>query len=249
MPKRLTCLFWTFLTDILVYQSGFEKGFIMVSIVEKVKNFFASAPAEICKPGYNALEKIISGITFVFDCIYRVLLEFAKLVILVIVIIVSCQVFGRLVLHKSIMWSEEVALLLMVWTAFIAMAIGVEKELHIAITLFFAMLPKKVQFVISKINTLATIFFGYILLFYGIKLVKMTWASTLPATQWPAGTAYCMMPVAGIFIIYFALTDLFGLKKYRHSVIEGEEASDGKTDQQIIEEMRAGKNDGGETNV
>ena len=93
MPERRTCLFWTFLTDILKYQSGFEKGFIMVSIVEKIKNFFASAPAEICKPGYNALEKIVSGITFVFDCIYRVLLEFAKLVILVIVIIVSCQVF------------------------------------------------------------------------------------------------------------------------------------------------------------
>ncbi len=58
-----------------------------------------------------------------------------------------------------------------------------------------------------------------------------------------------MMPVAGIFIIYFALTDLFGLKKYRHLLIEGENASDGKTDQQIIEEMRASKNDGGETNV
>ncbi len=228
----------------------------MVSIFDKIKNFFASAPAEICKPGYNTAEKIISGITFVFDCIYRVLLEFSKLVILLIVIIVSCQVFARLILHNSIMWSEEVALLLMVWTAFIAMAIGVEKELHIAITIFFSMFPKKLQFVIAKLNTLATIFFGYILVNYGIKLAKMTWSSTLPATQWPAGTAYSMMPVAGIFIIYFALTDLFGLKKFRHLAIEGETGEDGKTDQQIIEEMRAGSSEGnpvttegGETNV
>ena len=211
-----------------------------MNLIEKIKGFFASAPAEICKPEFNTVEKVISAITFVFDCIYRILLEFAKLVILVIVIIVSCEVFARLVIHRSIMWSEEVALLLMVWTAFIAMAIGVEKGLHISISLFFNMFPKVVQVVIAKINTLATIFFGYILVVYGIKLASMTMNSTLPATQWPAGTAYCMMPVGGIFIIYFALLDLFEAKKYRHLAIEGEAGSD-KTDQQIVEEMRASK--------
>lgn len=217
-----------------------------MNFIKKMKDFFVSAPAEICKPEFNSIEKVISAITFVFDCIYRILLEFAKLVILVIVIIVSCEVFGRLVLHKSIMWSEEVALLLMVWTAFIAMAIGVEKGLHISISLFFNMFPKIVQKIIEKINTLATIFFGYILVMYGIKLAAMTMGSTLPATQWPAGTAYCMMPVGGIFIIYFALLDLFEAKKYRHLSIEGEDGAD-KTDQQIIEEMRASKKE--EANV
>ena len=68
----------------------------------------------------------------------------------------------------------------------------------------------------------------------------MTMTSTLPATQLPAGTAYMMMPVGGIFIMYFAILDLFGAKKYRHLSIEGEAGSD-KTDQQIIEEMRASK--------
>ena len=215
----------------------------IMNLIEKIKAFFASVPGEICKPGYKAWEKAVSAFTFVFDCIYRILLEFSKLVILVIVIIVSCQVFGRLVLHKSIMWSEEVALLLMVWTAFIAMAIGVEKGLHIAITLFFNAFPKPVQFVVAKINTLATIFFGYILVVYGVKLAQMTMSSTLPATQWPAGTAYSMMPVGGIFIMYFAILDLFGIAKYRHLSIEGEQRGD-KTDQQIIEEMRASKKEG-----
>jgi len=211
-----------------------------MNFIEKIKNFFASIPGEICKPEFNGAEKVISFVTFIFDCIYRVLLEFSKLVILVIVIIVSCEVFGRLVIHKSIMWSEEVALLLMVWTAFIAMAIGVEKGLHISISLFFNKFPRIVQIIIEKINTLATIFFGYILVAYGSKLAAMTMNSTLPATQWPAGTAYAMMPVGGIFIIYFALLDLFNAKKYRHLSIEGESASD-KTDQQIVEEMRANK--------
>ena len=200
-------------------------------------SFFEKISREICKSEYKPWEKCISAITFLFDCVYRLLLEFSKLVILVIVIIISCEVFGRLVLHKSIMWSEEVALLLMVWTAFIAMAIGVEKGLHISISLFFNKFPKAVQFGGEKINILATIFFGYTLVMYGAKLVSMTMRSTLPATQWPAGTAYAMMPVGGVFIIYFAMLDLFGAKKYRHFTIEGEDANS-KTDQQIIEEMR-----------
>ncbi|MCR4822920.1 MAG: TRAP transporter small permease [Treponema sp.] len=217
-----------------------------MNIIEKIKSFFASIPSEICKPEFNGFEKVISALTFIFDCIYRILLEFSKLVILVIVIIVSCEVFARLVIHHSIMWSEEVALLLMVWTAFIAMAIGVEKGLHISISLFFNRFPKIIRLIVEKINTLATIFFGYILVAYGIKLISMTMSSTLPATQWPAGTAYAMMPVGGVFIIYFALLDLFNAKKYRHLSIEGESGTD-KTDQQIIEEMRQNKGESEKT--
>ena len=206
-----------------------------------IASFFKGIPSEISKPGMKWYEVILSAITFVFDCIYRVLLEVAKLILLVIVIIVSCQVFSRLVLSSSIMWSEEVALLLMVWTAFIAMAIGVEKGLHISISIFYNMFPKKLQWVVSKINILATIFFGYILVFYGSKLVSITMSSTLPATQWPAGTAYVMMPVGGIMIIYFALLELFGLTKYRHASLKDKSDENDKTDQQILEEMQQAK--------
>ena len=224
-------------------QSGSKGNSIaeyFASLPQKIGDWFKSIPSEIHKPNMNEYEILISAITFLFDCVYRALLEFAKLVLLLIVIIVSCQVFSRLVLSSSIMWSEEVALLLMVWIAFIAMAIGVEKGLHIAITIFYSHFPKKMQWVVSKINTLATVFFGYILVVYGSRLVSITMSSTLPATQWPAGTAYLMMPVGGVMILYFAILELFGLSKYRHTRIEdGKEGE--KTDQQIIEEMRQAK--------
>ncbi len=172
------------------------------------------------RPDMKPAEKVLSCITYVFDIVYRVLLEYAKLVLLVIVLIVSAQVFSRKVLNTSIRWSEEVALLLMVWMAFISMAIGVEKDLHIAIVMFFNKFPKKVQFVITKVNTVATLFFGVILVVYGSRLVSSTMSSTLPATQWPAGILYLMMPVSGVFIIYFTVLSLFGLDRYRHIEIE-----------------------------
>ncbi len=203
----------------------------MNSIIEKIK-------AEVCKPGYTLFEKIISGVAFFFDCIYRALLECSKVILLFIIVIVSAQVFCRFFSH-SIMWSEEVALLLMVWTAFIALAIGVEKGLHIAITIFFNHFPKKVQWCFNKIILLSMIFFGYILIVYGIKLAQVSMGNLLPATQWPNGIKFIMMPVSGIFVCYFAIFDLFGLSKYRHLNIEDGHRTSEKTDQQIIDEMRA----------
>ncbi|MBQ0051187.1 MAG: TRAP transporter small permease [Treponema sp.] len=218
----------------------------MASISEKIKGFFSSIPGEICKPGYKAWEKAISAVTFVFDCIYRVLLEFSKIVLLFIVIIVSAQVFCRFFKH-SIMWSEEVALLLMVWTAFIALAIGVEKGLHIAITIFYNMFPKKLQWVISKLILLSTIFFGFILIYYGAKVSANGMKNMLPATQWPNGIKFLMMPVGGVFVCYFAVLDLFGLGKYRHLDIEDGNRGEDKTDQQILEEAQQNKNAASET--
>lgn len=171
----------------------------------------------------NLLEKVIYTVTFVFDWIYRILLEYAKIVLLVIVAIVSAQVISRKFIGISIRWSEEVALVLMVWMAFIAMAIGVERHLHIAIEMFANRLPARAQWIIGKVNDIATFLFGLVLLVHGANLVCNTMNSKLPATQWPAGIEYLMMPVGGFFIMYFSVLSLFGLSKYRHKDVEGDD--------------------------
>lgn len=51
-------------------------------------------------------------------------------------------------------------------------------------------------------------------------------SSTLPATQWPAGLEYLMMPIGGVFIMYFSFLNLFNLNKYRHYDIEGEKVNE-----------------------
>ena len=167
------------------------------------------------------MKKVLNAITLFFDFIYRILLEYSKIVLLVIVLIVSAQVIARKFIGQSIRWSEEVALLLMVWMAFISMAIGVEKKLHIAISMFFNMFPKKLQKILEKINYIIIFLCGIVLMYYGTQLVLSTMNSTLPATKWPAGMLYLMMPVGGLFISYFTLLDFFKLDQFRHKNIEG----------------------------
>jgi TRAP-type C4-dicarboxylate transport system permease small subunit len=170
------------------------------------------------------MKKLLNGITTAFDVVYRVLCEYSKLVLIVIVLVVSAQVFCRKFLGFSIGWSEEVALLLMVWMAFISMPIGVEKNLHIVITMFFDLFPKTVQKVITKITNVLLISFGVIMVIYGSILIGFTASSTLPATKLPASTLYLMIPVSGVFIIYYSLIDLFNLQKFKHANIIGHQS-------------------------
>lgn len=164
---------------------------------------------------------VFNGISLVFDCIYRVLCEYSKAVLIVIVLVVSAQVFSRKLLGSSIRWSEEVALLLMVWMAFISMAIGVEKGLHISISMFFEKFPKPVQFGISKLTDMLMVTFGSAMIKYGMVLIQSTFKSTLPATKWPACTLYVMIPVSGVFIVYYSLIEMFGLQRFKHKNIIG----------------------------
>jgi TRAP-type C4-dicarboxylate transport system permease small subunit len=162
------------------------------------------------------LNPVLSAITYVFDAAYSVLLTYSQAVLLVIVLIVSAEVISRKFLGTSIRWSEEVALFPMVWMAFISMAIGVQKGLHIALGFFYGLLPKKVAWFVGKMDLLVIMGFGCFMVYYGARLVMSTMTSTLPATQWPAGLMYVMIPVGGVFIVYFTLLDFFGLQRYEH---------------------------------
>lgn len=166
--------------------------------------------------GQEKLNPVLSAITYVFDAAYSVLLTYSQAVLLVIVLIVSAEVISRKFLGTSIRWSEEVALFLMVWMAFISMAIGVQKGLHIALGFFYGLLPKKVAWFVGKMDLLVIMGFGCFMVYYGARLVMSTMTSTLPATQWPAGLMYVMIPVGGVFIVYFTLLDFFGLQRYEH---------------------------------
>lgn len=169
------------------------------------------------------MNKIIDAVTTAIDAVYRVLLEYSKVVLLLIVLIVSAQVFCRKFLGFSIRWSEELALLLMVWMAFISMSIGVERKLHIAIELFYNRFPQPVQKFFAAFANVLTIFFGVVLMVFGCKLIMSTSGSTLPATKLPASALYLMIPVGGLFTAYYSVMDLFHRDKYRHKKLEGDD--------------------------
>ena len=165
--------------------------------------------------------KVINGF---FHKIFQVLELYSKVVLLAIVIIVSSQVVARKFLGTSIIWSEEVARLLMVWMAFISMAIGVAKQLHISIRMFYEHLPKPLQKAADVLERLCTLFAGAVIMIYGTKLVAASTTSTLATTKWPKFMLYLMIPVGGFFVIYCTILQIFFPDAARRFVDEEPEA-------------------------
>ena len=159
------------------------------------------------------MDKIMKPISKVMNAVYKVFCLYSQVVLLAIVGIVTMQVALRW-LKMSTPWAEEVALFLMVWMAFISFAIGVTENLHISIVMLFDRLPKVVQKLLTIAIDVIILIVGVFFVYYGWKLVGMTMKSTLPATKWPKGTMYMMIPVSGVFVVYTSVLRLLKLDRY-----------------------------------
>lgn len=155
------------------------------------------------------MDKLLKPVCKAVNFLYHIFLVFASLVLLAIVLIVSAQVFARQLLNASIRWSQEVAQLLMVWMAFITCAVGVERDLHIGIEMFYAKFPKALQKVLFYVNWLLIIVIGVFFTIFGMGQTLSTTTSRLPSTGWPKCVMYMIIPISGVFIIYFGLIKMF----------------------------------------
>lgn len=181
------------------------------------------------------MQKFMDFLNKVLKAIFRALETYSKIVVAGVVLLICAQVVSRKVFHHSIIWSEEVVLLLMVWVAFIATAIGCARNMHIRITLLYNRFPAGMQKFCRILEYLATMFAGLMMLIYGSRLVKFTLHSTLPTTKWPSFLLYLMIPVGGFFMIYCTVLHMF-FPKAAKVFREGEE--EGENDDKIIEEAQ-----------
>lgn len=150
-----------------------------------------------------------------FNLIYKLIYGYARWVLAFVIIIICAQVVCRNVFRTNIRWNQEVSLLLTIWMAFLGIAIGAEKNLHIKVELFYDRFPKRVRGVIDRFNQIITLLVGVFFTWYGIRMVLSTMDSRLPVTKWPSSLMYIMIPVSGLSIIFFTALDLAGLKKYK----------------------------------
>lgn len=153
-----------------------------------------------------------NGIITFFNLVHIGLVYIAKFMMIAMVLIIFTNVVLRYVFDSGLMWSEEVALLLAVWFIFIAMSLGVKQNLHINISIIpEGKLPPRLSRILDIIKSLAILVLAITMLLDGWKLVGFTMKSIMPATQWPAGLLYAILPVSAIIMIYESIMDILGI--------------------------------------
>lgn len=162
-------------------------------------------PPSLPRPVITALH----AINRVFDIFFRIALVVAQTLVVLMVLLIGTNVFMRYVLNSGIVWSEEIALLMSVWFIFIAMPLGVRKNLHISIHLFRNPKPW-LDRTLNTVKSLTALLVGYVLLRYGWILIQFTSRSIMPATELPSSLLYMILPVSAVLMIYESVTDLVG---------------------------------------
>lgn len=140
--------------------------------------------------------------------ISRVSLWFSGLGLVAMTAIIGAQVFARFVAGNSLDWSEQAALLLMIWFILPAAAVGVREGFHVEVSaLTEAVSPARAR-VLALVSHGLVCSFGAAMLIWGTELVLRTWSHSIPALSLPRGFGYIPIPLSGLLVLIFASEQL-----------------------------------------
>ena len=129
----------------------------------------------------------------------------------VMVINVLWQVFTRYIVGTPSSFTDELARYLMIWVGILGAAYVSGKNMHVAITVLPSKLSASNQKKLARIVSLLIIAFALFgLIIGGLRLVYITYLleQRSPALQIPLALVYLVLPISGILIIYYKVSDL-----------------------------------------
>ena len=158
----------------------------------------------------NLLEKVmvITMVVLVLDVLWQVISRyFNKLLV---------NQFSLQIPTKYYAFTDELAGFLLIWVALLGAAYATGKKQHLAIDLLAAKLSDSGKIRLSGIiNILILIFSISVLVIGGVWLVytRFYLGQISSTMEIPIGFVYLIVPIAGILISYYAISEIFTLKK------------------------------------
>ncbi len=138
--------------------------------------------------------------------------SFLAILLAVMTINVLWQVFSRYVLKTPSSITDELARFLLIWIGVLGAAYASGQNLHLAIDLLPDHLSAKGKRRLQVfINLLIATFALTVFVIGGSRLVYITFylGQKSAALQIPLGVVYSILPVSGLLIIYYKISNLF----------------------------------------
>ncbi|RYC52312.1 TRAP transporter small permease [Flagellimonas olearia] len=121
------------------------------------------------------------------------------------------QVFTRFVMGTPSSFTDELARYLMIWAGILGAAYVAGKDMHVAIDVLPQKFNKSIQKRLSAAVKVAVILFALsVMVIGGIRLVYITFVleQLSPALQIPLAYVYLVIPISGLLIVYYKITDI-----------------------------------------
>lgn len=137
------------------------------------------------------------------------ILEIAVTVIMAsLVLDVLWGVFSRYVLQNQSTWTEELAIMLLIWASLLGASIGFIRNSHLGVDYFVSKFGIRMQKVFQiLVYVLVAVFASVPMIYGGLRLVISTLRHGQPSAalqvQW--GYIYLAVPISGFFILVFSI--------------------------------------------
>ena len=119
-----------------------------------------------------------------------------------LIVIVSIQVFCRYVLQNSLDWTEEMARYLVIWSVLFGCSYAMRSGSHLELSLLKSIVGKEFSRYVECFACLVCCVFSGIMIYAGTEsVVNIHWSEQLtPAMQLPAWIIWMAMPVGFAFM-------------------------------------------------
>jgi len=145
----------------------------------------------------------------IIDVLFNVILEnILKVLGIILVIVVVIQIFARAFMANPFLWTEELSRFLFIWYCFLGSAYVLKKKAHLSIDYFYRKHSKKTQFIIDIFIQAMSVYFGYILLRYGFKMMQLTTMQKSPVLRLQMSYMYAVLPVVGVLFIIAGVNEV-----------------------------------------
>lgn len=146
-----------------------------------------------------------SPLTFFNATLARYGMYLAVAGLLLIVVTVAWQVFGRYILNNPPAWAESLALLLVLYVTLIAAAVGVRDAGHIGMESLLVLAPDRVREGVELVIHVLVALFGTAMVYNGWLLGVSVMNYKISGLGVSEGLRYVPLVVSGALIVLFSI--------------------------------------------
>ena len=125
------------------------------------------------------------------------------------IVVVSCQVVNRFILHWPVVWTADFAVICFVWLGFLCASQGVRKSAHFRMTILID--SKWIgggRRVLELISLLVVVGLSIILLVQGLQITEEGLRETSPGLNVSMAWAYAAIPISSFTAMLFGIEKL-----------------------------------------
>jgi len=161
---------------------------------------------------------MIGKIDKLLEALFNIL-KFILIVLLITMVgILIAHIWFRYVVNNSLIWSEELLKILLVWFGMLSVAVLAARREHVAIVVFKNKMPGKMAKGCDVIVQALTFVICIIGILLGIEYCISAGFRLTPALRIPYGYAYASIPAAFLFVAIYELrnflVEIAGKGKY-----------------------------------